>query len=284
MEPIFCRMSPAFRRELDGDLPDRIVWMPKGTHDISAGTPSGEPWIGRVLCDEQSYDAVAKSFFEITKTRRVYIDKDHDDGAATGWVKAFSWDPYRGICAHVEWTALGEELIRGHVYHSFSPAFLIERSTGRVAGLMTGKAAGGLVNSPAFAAMPSISTERRLAASLEATPPHEREGMVKTLLATASKADRDLLLLSIVRAQDNEFMVRAAAAQQIGYENLAYMNRTGRVPGSASSGSSASATSASRREPNIILVGDEAEKRRYIINSGDNDARIRYVHNRYRKF
>jgi hypothetical protein len=87
-----------------------------------------------------------------------------------------------------------------------------------------------------------------------------------------------------IRASNNEFMVRAAAAQQIGYENLAYMNRTGRVPGSASSGSSASVTSASRREPNIILVGDEAEKRRYIINSGDNDARIRYVHNRYRKF
>jgi hypothetical protein len=213
MEPILCRLSPAFRRELDGELPDRIVWMPKGTHDISAGTPSGESWQGRVLCDEQGYDSVAKSFFEITKTRRVYIDKDHDDGAATGWVKAFSWDPYRGICAHIEWTALGEELIRGHVYHSFSPAFLIDRATGRVAGLLAGKAAGGLVNSPAFgAAMPSISTaESRLAAALEVASPAGRELIAQTLLANAAKTDRDLLLYSVLKAQEAEKSRRMAS-------------------------------------------------------------------------
>jgi hypothetical protein len=48
--------------------------------------------------------------------------------------------------------------------------------------------------------------------------------------------------------------------------------------------SAATASGASRREPTIILVGDEREKLRYQLNSGDYDARTRYVQNRYRKF
>lgn len=153
-------------------LPPQFVWMPKGEHQISAFGADGEPWQGTVICDEAGCAAVQAKLAQVLAAgRRVYLDKDHDDGAATAWVSAFSWDPAQGIVVHVAWTSLGEQLLRGKVYHSFSPAFLLDRKTGRVSGFPAGHAAGGLVNAPAFgAAMPALIAARLAGAEIHVNP------------------------------------------------------------------------------------------------------------------
>lgn len=147
--------------EAETPLPSSFVWMPAGTHAISAGTPNGETWKGRVLCDEKGAQNVIRDFnASLAQGRKLWIDFNHEDAAAAAWVKSFSWDA-RGIICSVEWTSDGEEALRGKVYYSFSPAFLVDRDTGRVAGLVIGHAAGGLVNAPAFgAAMPALIAAR----------------------------------------------------------------------------------------------------------------------------
>lgn len=158
--------------EPNAALPSEIVWMPKGEHQISAHAADGATWAGKVVCDETGAQAVIASFQRVLAAgRRVYLDKNHDDGEATAWVSAFRWDPALGIVAKVEWTSLGEQLLRGKVYYSFSPAFLVNKTTGRVSGFPLGHAAGGLVNAPAFgAAMPALIAARLAGADPSANP------------------------------------------------------------------------------------------------------------------
>lgn len=147
---------------ISGDtLPEQIVWMPAGTHAINAHTVGGGTFSGQIVCDEQACRAISASFAKITATgARVWLDFDHDDGEASAWVKGFSWDPARGILASVEWSAKGADALRGKAYYSFSPAFAAEKDTGRIVSLLSGHAAGGLVNAPAFKAMPALIAAR----------------------------------------------------------------------------------------------------------------------------
>jgi phage I-like protein len=148
--------------DASGPMPQSIVWMPVGVHAITAGTLDGDGYQGEVICDEQAARAISASFLSIQASgQRVWIDFDHNDGEAAAWVKSFAWDPSQGIVANLEWTAKGEQAIRGKSYYSFSPAFEAQKSTGRVLGLIDGHAAGGLVNAPAFgAAMPALIAAR----------------------------------------------------------------------------------------------------------------------------
>jgi hypothetical protein len=143
-------------------LPDCIVWMPAGTHAINAHTADGGTFSGNVICDEQACRAVMASKAKIEATgRRVWLDFNHDEAEASAWVDSFSWDPSRGILAHLKWTAPGEAALRGRSFRSFSPAFACEQSTGRVHGLLGGDhSAGGLVNAQAFTAMPALIAAR----------------------------------------------------------------------------------------------------------------------------
>lgn len=156
----------------DEPLPKEFVWMPAGEHQISAHGADGKAWVGKVTCDEAGANAVQAQLAKVFASgRRVYLDENHEDAAATAWVTAFSWDPARGIIVHVEWTSLGEQLLRGRVYHSFSPTFLISKKTGRVSGFPAGHAAGGLVNAPAFgAAMPALIAARLAGAESHVSP------------------------------------------------------------------------------------------------------------------
>ncbi len=168
LDVIRARMAPL----ADGaPLPREIVWMPAGTHEITAHGADGKPWKGTVVCDESGARSVAQSFARILAAgRRVRLDEAHEGDAATAWVTGFSWDPARGIIAAVEWTSLGEELVRGKVYTSFSPEFLVNKTTKRVAAIWPGRPAGGLVNEPAFgAAMPALIAARLAGAESTAT-------------------------------------------------------------------------------------------------------------------
>lgn len=146
----------------DAPLPKEVVWMPKGDHEISAGTMTGGSWAGMVRCDELGASVVIASYQRVlANDLKVWLDRNHDDGEATAWVRGFSWDPARGIVADVEWTPLGEQLLREKRFYSFSPTFWVDWESGRVAGLVEGHAAGGLVNAPAFgAAMPALIAAR----------------------------------------------------------------------------------------------------------------------------
>jgi len=144
-------------------LPAEFVWMPKGEHEISAFAADGTPWKGKIICDESGAQACQATLAQqLAAGHRVPLDKDHKDEEATAWVLGFRWDPTQGIMVKVEWTSLGEQLLRGKVYHSFSPAFLLNKQTSRVRGFPGGgHAAGGLVNAPAFrSAMPSLIAAR----------------------------------------------------------------------------------------------------------------------------
>lgn len=161
-------------------LPTVITWMPAGRHSIRAGTLAGQEWQGTVVCDALGAQAIQSSFEEILRSgRKVYLDRNHEDAEAVAWVRGFGWDEARGITCTVDWTPLGEQLLRDRIFYSFSPAFLVDHSAGRPTGLICGHAAGGLVNAPAFgAAMPAL-----IAARLGGSPsPSSSTTIMKELL------------------------------------------------------------------------------------------------------
>lgn len=233
--------SPLPSLAKDEALPSAIVWMPAGVHAITAGTMDGETFSGKVICDEQGSRVVASSFEKIlSEGGRVWLDLDHDDGAAAAWVKSFSWDSSKGILAHVEWTPRGESAIRGKEYFSFSPAFEANRTTGRLNGIVDGHAAGGLVNAPAFKAMPALIAARfggtnqtapggkpeiktmndlliKLLAALKITAPaNATEADLIALVAKNLPADHSAEITAItakLTATDNEKLVAAQARQ-----------------------------------------------------------------------
>ncbi len=142
-------------------IPEHIVWMPAGTHAISAHG-NGEPWYGTVVCDEAGALNVQRDFAEAkARGERVWLDAGHDDSAAVGDIQGIGWVPGAGIVAAVTWTPYGENLLREKQFNSFSPAFYANRETGRVEGMVTRHASGGLVNAPAFAAMPALIAARQ---------------------------------------------------------------------------------------------------------------------------
>lgn len=145
------------------DLPSQITWMPAGTRTISAGSLDEDGFVGAVTADEQAAKSVDASFTRLRATgQRVWLDANHDDGAAIADVGGFSWDPARGIVADVRWTDYGRRIMAERRFTSFSPSFVIARETGRVTGLIPGHAAGGVVNAPAFgSAMPAIIARLR---------------------------------------------------------------------------------------------------------------------------
>lgn len=143
--------------------PAQIVWIPLGGTNISAGGGyNGEGFQGNVLCDAKAFANIQASFEQVMASgHRVWIDFNHEDAEAAGWVTGFSWDESRGILASVSWTPSGIKALEEKTYYSFSPAFLIDLETSRPSSLIMGHAAGGLVNAPAFGArMPALVAAR----------------------------------------------------------------------------------------------------------------------------
>lgn len=163
--------------------PKEIVWMPKGTNSINARTLNGDGFNGDIICDRTAFDNIKASFDSLKASgQRVYLDENHEDAAATGDIRDFSWDESRGIIAHVDWTPRGEAALRNKDYTSFSPAFRAHPATGRVVSLLKGHAAGGLVNAPAFgAAMPALIAARLGGNPIEKPAPGGNPGTDQTI-------------------------------------------------------------------------------------------------------
>jgi len=194
-EAVFAVAAPS-RIDVSPDaaapLPTEIVWMPAGRHTISAGTLAGGTWQGTVICDQAAFARVSESFAKMRARGPVSLDFDHEDKAASAWVQGFAWDASRGIIASVEWSGKGAEALREKTYYSFSPAFLCDKETGRVNGLVYGHAAGGLVNSPAFgAAMPAL-----IAARLSGTELNPEQGGTPATSNTKNMKERLIAMLA----------------------------------------------------------------------------------------
>jgi len=138
---------------LPGDeLPEDIQYLPPGTHNITA-TKNGKPAELTVDVGAKTAELLQNSFATITAgdKEQVFIDFNHDDSEASGWITGFYWagaDPEAGgVRAKVEWTKAGEEALQGRNFRKFSPTFTLN-SKGEIEG--TTLNAGGLVNRPAF--------------------------------------------------------------------------------------------------------------------------------------
>ena len=136
----------------DDELPEEIQYLPPGTHSITA-TKNGKPAELTLEVDAKTADLLQYSFKRITENdkEQIFIDFNHDDGEASGWITGFYWagaDPEAGgVRAKVEWTAAGQEALQGRNFRKFSPTFTLN-SKGEIEG--TTLNAGGLVNRPAF--------------------------------------------------------------------------------------------------------------------------------------
>ena len=136
----------------DDELPEEIQYLPPGTHNITA-TKNGKPAELTLEVDAKTADLLQYSFKRITEkdNEQIFIDFNHDDGEASGWITGFYWagaDPETGgVRAKVEWTAAGQEALQGRNFRKFSPTFTLN-SKGEIEG--TTLNAGGLVNRPAF--------------------------------------------------------------------------------------------------------------------------------------
>ena len=134
------------------DLPEDIQYLPPGTHNITA-TKNGKPAELTVDVGAETAELLQNSFATITAgdKEQVFIDFNHDDSEASGWITGFYWagaDPEAGgVRAKVEWTKAGEEALQGRNFRKFSPTFTLN-SKGEIEG--TTLNAGGLVNRPAF--------------------------------------------------------------------------------------------------------------------------------------
>lgn len=150
-----------------GSAPDWIMWMPGGTHEITARR-RGKPVTVRVTVDPGSAAAAQRSLGEYiaASRQRPFFDFDHSGGAASGWPVEFAWRerPEPGVYARVDWSQAGRDAIAGRTYRAFSPTFFTtETDPARIDGCPLN--CGGLVNDPAFRDIAPIWARHAAAAS-----------------------------------------------------------------------------------------------------------------------
>jgi phage I-like protein len=139
------------------ELPGEIQYLPPGTHKITAHR-DGKPHKMTVKVDADSATKLADSIKALLAAgEEPFIDFNHDDKSASGWLKDLFWagdDPKTGgVRAKVEWTQEGATALKGKGYKRFSPTFTVNEQ-GVIDGTRVN--AGGLVNRPAFTRIAKI--------------------------------------------------------------------------------------------------------------------------------
>src|SRR5215471_3352972 len=153
--PIECRaavqISPISENE--------ILFLPTGVHAITPVRGGiGKPI--KVLVNSDSAHAVEEQRAEITARtgKKVYFDFNHEDGPASFWPQAFLWRQGEGVIARGDWSASGKKAVEGKDYRAFSPVFHVDDKHKDPARVVCCDGArpnmGGLVNDPAFSALP----------------------------------------------------------------------------------------------------------------------------------
>lgn len=145
-----------------GVAPTSIVWMPKGTHTISA-LVNGEQGERTVHVTEDIVALLQASLEEKqSKNTRPIGFFDHQKGRASYIPLYFSWDEDKGIILYLDWTKSGRESIEGKDYSYHSPCFSLSKE-GKIVGIPDGIEVGSLVNEPAFEEIERIAASKNLA-------------------------------------------------------------------------------------------------------------------------
>lgn len=120
---IHCASSTA---TFDVDPPAEFMWMPGGTTTINAAW-NGRPIELTVQCDQHTAAAVQASLDEWKSKypmQKPFGCIEHKEEDAALWPLGFNWksEP-KGVFCTTEWSALGDQHIRGKIHRSFSPSF-----------------------------------------------------------------------------------------------------------------------------------------------------------------
>lgn len=157
LDEIYSCLAPLALDAPDNKLPDSIQFFPPGRHSINA-SKGGQPCALTVDITAQTAEYLAKDLNDMLAAAsrgegpKPYIDFNHNDQEASGWVQSIYWagedKATGGVRAKIDWTAPGGQAIQGKSYRQFSPNFRVSPDTGEIIGSTVNM--GGLVNRPAF--------------------------------------------------------------------------------------------------------------------------------------
>jgi hypothetical protein len=105
---------------------NEFMFMPAGVHQLSA--KQGGIHIDTMVNVTKAAVPALNLQLEAINSRsehKAFLDFDHGHGAASAWVKNFTWreTPAPGVYVQVEWSKQGRDAIEGKSYRAFSPAF-----------------------------------------------------------------------------------------------------------------------------------------------------------------
>lgn len=199
MTPFLARFAP---RALSptGQVPSSIMWMPAGTHAISA-YQDGKRVDVEVTVDESTAQVMQAAYErEVATGHKPLIDFDHEHKAAAAWVLGYRWVPGRGVYCDVEWSEQGRAAVAGRTHRAFSPEFFADKS-GRV--VDAPKYHGGLVNDPAFTAISPLWARR--------APATQHDTMENKTIQAGQQAAENAGELAVI--QDAAPAIQAAKAE-----------------------------------------------------------------------
>lgn len=156
--------------DADGDAPPAILYLPEGTHDITASV-NGEGRAVRIVVTpdcvpllQADLDAKLVDFRAGKAARPVCLFKHDADGPASFLPASFSWEPGKGVLCHGDegggWTNSGRLAVVGRDYGYFSPRIAVDRASHEVVGLLPGVEIGSLTNNPAFDSIERIAASK----------------------------------------------------------------------------------------------------------------------------
>lgn len=230
-QPILCLARAGALPAGDGS----IQLFPPGVHEVfpSNADPAKKPQALKVTIDEQTAQVLEAKRAQYQAAADAgngdapYLDFNHDDREASAWPKKIFWggdDPLLGgVRAEVEWSAAGDEAIKGKTYRRFSPAFFA--AGGKITGAPVNM--GGLVNRAAFTTIAPLfaketpklespeppSTEPTMSEE-EIAALKEENAKLKTQLEEQGKQLEELTAAAKAAAEkDAEATVEAAAKE-----------------------------------------------------------------------
>lgn len=144
---------------LPAGLPTEIVFLPEGSHKI---TPSSHPKGISVNVPADRGTAIASALQKDLDKRlkdnvQPWFDFEHRrQHPASGYPKAFRYEPGKGIMCSLEWSSSGRRAVRGRDVRYFSPEVYLDKD-GVPDGLPDRGPVGGVVCEPAFRDIPAIA-------------------------------------------------------------------------------------------------------------------------------
>jgi phage I-like protein len=138
----------------------RIVWMPQGTHTITAEL-NGSP---ATLVIDVTPDIVPQLEDDLQSKLQDNVSPvvyyDHTRGACAFHPLHITWQEGVGIVLLGDWTDSGRKAVQGGDYAYFSPTFAVDPDTGKITGLTDDIEVGSLVNDPAFRQIPRLACSK----------------------------------------------------------------------------------------------------------------------------